>query len=58
MHTPQLPPPTQGIPQTLKIEYVDGSVLKVPYFGYASTAAFLSLEEGISNYEIIPCTGE
>lgn len=23
MQTPQLPPPTQGVPQTLKIEYVD-----------------------------------
>ena len=58
MQTQQLPPPTQGIPQTLKIEYVEGSVLKVPYFDYASTAAFLSLEEGISNYSVVPCTGE
>lgn len=58
MQTPQLPPPTQGIPQTLKIEYVDGSALKVPCFDYAPTAAFLALEEGISNYEIVSYTGE
>jgi hypothetical protein len=58
MQTSQLPPPTPHIPQTLKIEYVSGDILKVPYFDHASAIAFLSLEEGVSNYEVVPYTRE
>lgn len=51
-------PKLVGAPDTLKIEYVNGDILKVPYFDYASALAFLPLEEGISNYEVVPYTGE
>ncbi len=49
---------THGSPDTLKIEYVNGDILKVPYFDHAAAIAFLQLEEGISNYEVVSYTGE
>ena len=54
-----LPPPKAvGSPDTLKIEYVNGDILKVPYFDHDAAIAFLQLEEGITNYEVVPYTGE
>lgn len=46
-----------GAPETLKIEYVNGDTLRLPYFDHDAAIAFLSLEEGISNYEVVPYTG-
>ena len=47
-----------GSPETLKIEYVNGDTLKVPYFDHDAANAFLELEEGISDYEVVTYTGE
>lgn len=54
-----LPPvKAHGAPETLKIEYVNGDTLKVPYFDHDAAIAFLQLEEGSSNYSVVPYTGK
>lgn len=47
-----------GAPETLFIEYVSGVTLRLSYFDHAAAIAFLQLEEGISNYSVVPYTGE
>ena len=50
----KLPPAKKHISETLVVTYKDGSVLKVPYFDHKAATSFLSLEEGVVGYEVVP----